>query len=61
MTDVFAALGVNIHNAQIRTTRDLKAICTFDVNIKNTSQLNQVMLELQKIRGVIGVERVTHT
>ncbi|MFN7454114.1 MAG: ACT domain-containing protein, partial [Pseudobdellovibrionaceae bacterium] len=60
MSDVFAALQINIQNAQVRTTRDQKAVATFEVNIKNTSQLNQVILELQKIRGVIGVDRITH-
>ncbi|MFN7824820.1 MAG: RelA/SpoT family protein [Pseudobdellovibrionaceae bacterium] len=60
MSDVFATLQINIQNAQVRTTRDQKAVATFEVNIKNTSQLNQVILELQKIRGVIGVDRITH-
>lgn len=61
MSEAFAAQEINIQNAQIRTTRDHKAICTFEVSVKNTSQLDQVILELQKIKGVIGVSRVTHT
>jgi GTP pyrophosphokinase len=61
MTEAFAAQEINIQNAQIRTTRDHKAVCTFEVNMKNTSQLNQVILELQKIKGVIGVTRLLHS
>jgi GTP pyrophosphokinase len=61
MSEVFATHGVNILNAQARTTKDLKAICTFDVSIRNTQQLSQVMGELSKLKGVIGVTRITHT
>jgi GTP pyrophosphokinase len=57
MSEAFAVQGINIANANIRTTRDKKAISTFDVGVKNVSQLNQVILDLQKIRGVIGVSR----
>lgn len=58
MSEAFSAQGMNIQSAQIRTTRDHKAIATFDVSVKNTSQLNQVILDLQKIKGVIGVSRL---
>lgn len=60
MTEVFATHGVNILNAQARTTKDLKAICTFDVSIRNTQQLAIVMSDLGKLKGVIGVTRITH-
>ncbi len=59
MSEAFATQGINIHNAQVRTTRDSKAVATFDVSVKNTQQLNQVIFDLQKIRGVIGVSRLT--
>ncbi|MFN7729452.1 MAG: RelA/SpoT family protein [Bdellovibrio sp.] len=58
MSEVFSAQGINIQTAQVRTTRDHKAIATFDVSLKNTTQLNQVILDLQKIKGVIGVSRL---
>lgn len=61
MSEAFATQGMNIHNAQVRTTRDLKAVAIFEVSVKNTSQLNQVIFDLQKIRGVIGVSRMTDT
>lgn len=59
MTEVFHHVGVNILNAQIKTTRDDKAICIFDVNVKDTNHLSQVIEALQKLKGVIGVTRMT--
>ncbi len=59
MSEAFAAKGVNIHNAQIRTTKDKKAISVFDVAVKDTAQLNEVLLSLQKIRGIIGATRAS--
>jgi GTP pyrophosphokinase len=61
MSEAFSARSMNINNAQISTTKDRKAICLFDVSVKDTSQLAQVMQDLQKISGIIGVSRVTHT
>jgi GTP pyrophosphokinase len=60
MTEVFTTKGVNIHNAQIKTTRDKKAICVFDVSVRDTKHLSDVMLELQKIQGVMTVNRVAN-
>ncbi len=61
MTETFAIRGMNIHNAQIRTTKDKKAVCVFDVGVKDTSQLSQVIQDLQKIKGIMGVTRVINT
>lgn len=61
MTEVFSSFGVNIHNAQARTTKDLKAICIFDVSVRDTEQLSQVISSLMKLKGVIGVTRMTHS
>jgi guanosine-3',5'-bis(diphosphate) 3'-pyrophosphohydrolase len=60
MSEAFSARGINIHNAQIRTTKDKKAVCLFDVSVKDTAQLSVVMQDLSKIKGIIGVTRVTH-
>ncbi|PIS11015.1 MAG: GTP pyrophosphokinase [Bdellovibrio sp. CG10_big_fil_rev_8_21_14_0_10_47_8] len=59
MSEAFSTQGMNIHNAQVRTTRDQKAVATFEVGVRNTQQLNQVIYDLQKIKGVIGVSRLT--
>jgi GTP pyrophosphokinase len=59
MTEAFAVHEININNAQIRTTKDKKAICLFDINVKDTSQVSSIILELQRIKGVISVDRMT--
>lgn len=59
MSEVFATYGVNILNAQVRTNKDLKAVCLFDVNVKDTQHLSEVLSSLSKLKGVIGVSRVT--
>lgn len=59
MSEAFSVLGMNIHNAQVRATKDGKAVCLFDVSVKDTHQLNIAIQNLQKIKGVMGVSRVT--
>lgn len=61
MSEVFSAQGMNILNANVRTTRDQKAMATFEVSVRNTEQLQNVILALQKIKGVLGVSRLTDT
>ncbi|MBK9322764.1 MAG: bifunctional (p)ppGpp synthetase/guanosine-3',5'-bis(diphosphate) 3'-pyrophosphohydrolase [Bdellovibrionaceae bacterium] len=60
MSEVFSVQGINIESAQIRTTKDKKAICNFEVSVKDTTQLNNAIYELQKIKGILGVTRVLH-
>ncbi len=57
MTEVFSINGVNIHNAQAKTTKDLKAVCIFDVSVRDINQLQQVMNEIGKLKGIIAVSR----
>lgn len=59
MSEAFSQQGINIENAQIRTTRDKKAVCVFEISVKDLSQLSNSILALQKIKGIIGVKRVT--
>jgi GTP pyrophosphokinase len=59
MSEAFSSLGMNIHNAQVRVTKDGKAVCLFDVAVKDTHQLNNAIQNLQKIKGILGVSRVT--
>ncbi|MBX3040775.1 MAG: bifunctional (p)ppGpp synthetase/guanosine-3',5'-bis(diphosphate) 3'-pyrophosphohydrolase [Bdellovibrionaceae bacterium] len=58
MTEAFAGQGINIQSAQARTTKDKKAVCLFEIGVRDATQLSQAILELQKIKGVIGVSRV---
>lgn len=57
MSEVFSSRGVNIMNVHARTTRDLRAISTFDISVRNTKQLNEVIGDLQKLKGVLEVHR----
>jgi GTP diphosphokinase / guanosine-3',5'-bis(diphosphate) 3'-diphosphatase len=57
VSKTIAQSGANISNASIRTTRDRKGIFTFEVAIENTSQLYDLIKSIQKIGGVISVER----
>ena len=59
MSDVFASLGINIFNAQIRATKDDKAVSMFDVAVKDTSHLTKAIQNLSKIKGILGVTRMT--
>jgi len=48
----------NISRALVRTTDDEKAINTFEVEVKSAGQLRRMIKKLEKIEGVISVERL---
>jgi guanosine-3',5'-bis(diphosphate) 3'-pyrophosphohydrolase len=48
----------NITNAQLNTTQDKRAICTFAVEIKDLNHLRRVIASLEKIKGIVAVERL---
>ncbi len=58
MSEAFTDQGVNISSAQIRSTKDHKAVSVFEVNVKDISHLNKVMKVLESVKGVIAVERM---
>jgi GTP pyrophosphokinase len=53
--------GVNISQAQCRSTDDNRAVNTFQFNVSDLDQLKNVMRNLQRISGVFSVERLTTT
>ncbi|NDG83460.1 MAG: bifunctional (p)ppGpp synthetase/guanosine-3',5'-bis(diphosphate) 3'-pyrophosphohydrolase [Proteobacteria bacterium] len=57
MSQTITGCGVNISSANIRTTKDKKAIAVFEVEVGNMEQLNRVMSALESKKGVISVER----
>jgi guanosine-3',5'-bis(diphosphate) 3'-pyrophosphohydrolase len=57
MSQTITACGVNIASANIRTTKDKKAIALFEVEVGNMDQLGRVMSALESKKGVISVER----
>ncbi len=58
MSQTITSCGINIASANIRTTKDKKAIALFDVEVSNISQLQKVTSALEGKKGVINVERI---
>lgn len=58
MTQAISGCGVNISQANIRTTKDRKAVSMFEVEVSGTEQLSRVLSALEAKKGVINVERV---
>jgi GTP diphosphokinase / guanosine-3',5'-bis(diphosphate) 3'-diphosphatase len=58
MSQTITGCGINISSANIRTTKDKKAIALFDVEVSNTEQLQRVTSALESKKGVISVERI---
>lgn len=54
----FSAAGVNISQANCRSTGDDRAVNTFEVAITDLKQLLGVMAAIERIKGVYSVERV---
>jgi GTP pyrophosphokinase len=57
MSQSITTVGVNISSANIRTTKDKKAIAIFEVEVGNMEQLTKVISALESKKGVISVER----
>jgi guanosine-3',5'-bis(diphosphate) 3'-pyrophosphohydrolase len=57
MSQSITSVGVNISSANIRTTKDKKAIAIFEVSVGNMDQLSKVISALESKKGVISVER----
>jgi GTP pyrophosphokinase len=58
MSQTITSCGINIASANIRTTKDKKAIALFDVEVSDISQLQKVTSALEGKKGVISVERM---
>jgi GTP pyrophosphokinase len=59
MTETFSDLGVNIIHADARTSQDKRgAVSSFEVEISDVKQLNEVLRAIGNIPGVHSVERV---
>jgi GTP pyrophosphokinase len=58
ITKVISNHHGNISQANIRTTKDKKAINTFEVNIEDTDHLFSIIKDLEKINGIISAERL---
>ena len=58
MTTVISEKNINISHADIRTDSNMKAVNTFDVEVKDTKQLRDLINTLGGVKGVITVERL---
>lgn len=58
MSQTISSSGVNITSANIRTTKDKKAIAHFDLEVGDLGQLQKVISALEAKKGVLLVERV---
>lgn len=58
MTKTISQEGVNITSAECRVIEDEKAVNNFDITVTDRATLQKVMLALERVRGIISVERV---
>lgn len=49
--------GANIANASCKTTKDQMAVNMFDVMVKNSGQLRNLMRNIESLKGIVSVER----
>ncbi len=59
LSKTLSAADLNISHARITTTRDQKAVNTFEFAVTNLTHLNRVIKQIEKIKGVISVERIS--
>jgi GTP pyrophosphokinase len=57
LTQAISSSGANIVSAQVSTSQDRKAVNYFEVNVESSAQLEAVRRSLEKIVGVLRVER----
>jgi len=55
-----AAADVNISNAKVWTTGEKQGVAHFEVMVKSLNHLHEVMRSIEKVKGVLSVERVLH-
>lgn len=57
MTQAISACGANIYAVHATTTPDGKGLNTFEVNVESIAKLDEITRALERIDGVIRVER----
>ncbi len=58
VTKSISQAGINIGGARVSTHPDQKATQTFDLWVQDVQSLTAVMKEIQRIKGVLSVERI---
>jgi GTP pyrophosphokinase len=58
LTEIFASKGVDLQNAQMKATRDKKAVAYFDAYVRDSAQLGELLVEMRKVQDIIEVKRL---
>ena len=58
MSKAISTVGLNISNANVRTLSDKRALNVFEILIPSADDLQRVMRNLERVRGVVKVSRV---
>jgi GTP pyrophosphokinase len=58
ISKTIAAAEVNISSAKIRTTGAQQGIAHFEVMVKSLDHLEEMILSIEKVKGVLSVDRV---
>ena len=58
VSDRIGAAGLNIDTGRIETQGPNRAVQTFEISVRNRRDLDAVIRQISKIRGVLSVERV---
>jgi GTP diphosphokinase / guanosine-3',5'-bis(diphosphate) 3'-diphosphatase len=58
ISKVISSSSVNIARAEVRTGSDQQAVNTFDLMVRTADDLNRLMRNMGKVRGVLRVSRV---
>jgi GTP pyrophosphokinase len=58
LSKAIAAVDVNISQAKAWTTGDRQGVAQFEVMVRNLEHLTELIHSLEKVRGVLAVERL---
>lgn len=60
ISKTITAMDVDIRRAMVVTTKDERAVCDFEIAVKDVNHLTRVIKSINKINNVISVVRVKH-
>lgn len=58
VSSAISAMDINISHAEVETTPDIKAICDFQLDVRDLDQFNHLVSSIKKLKSVISVERL---
>jgi GTP pyrophosphokinase len=57
VSGIITARDVNISHAEVETNAEMKAVCTFRMDVRDLKQFNEVVADLKKLKDILTVER----